>query len=147
MIILRSEEVEEMNKQIAANRTDITFLLQKDAEDDALFKQHSAAICDYLAYKKTCEDFHRRKGEEQVLMADAVKVLAEEVKVSSAVAKRNAEALELIADIMTTYKTGKRALPILAVIAGWLVIAGVLLTLAWASIQESIHAVYNMIKW
>lgn len=108
-------------------------------------KTHSTILEDYVEYKKFQEEHNRRSDDKEKLFIKelseilvAMKETFEVAKKSAEFDEKNAENLQVVADIFTSIKTGRQSMPFVSSIVGFVVIIGVSVAIAYEYFKTTI---------
>lgn len=106
---------------------------------------HSIILEDYVKYKDECQLHRRRSDDQQKLFIESLAEIAAAQKETCDIAKKsaefdekNAENLQVVADIFTSVKTGKQSIPFIATIVGFIVIIAVTVSAAYEYLKNTI---------
>lgn len=83
---------------------------------------HSEILEDIIKYKAECIEHRRREGDKMRIMMEAQEKICETLKRNEEYHERNAENLQVLADLVTTSKTGKKSIPWVFAIVGALTV-------------------------
>jgi hypothetical protein len=106
---------------------------------------HSTILEDYVKYKDECQLHRRRTDDQQKLFIESLAEIAAAQKETCDIAKKsaefdekNAENLQVVADIFTSIKTGKQSIPFIATIVGFIVLIAVTVAAIYEYLKNTI---------
>lgn len=106
---------------------------------------HSTILEDYVKYKDECQLHRRRTDDQQKLFIESLAEIAAAQKETCDIAKKsaefdekNAENLQVVADIFTSVKTGKQSIPFIATIVGFIVLIAVTVAAIYEYLKNTI---------
>ena len=113
-------------------------------------KTHITILEDYVKYKDECQLHRRRSDDQQKLFIESLAEIAAAQKETCDIAKKsaefdekNAENLQVVADIFTSVKTGKQSIPFIATLVGFVVIVAVTVSATYEYLKS---AILNLIQ-